>query len=85
MNSNLMFLLSSVILGAVGQVLLKMGVNHLGRINLNWPALIPTIFDIFTNIWIITGICCFVSSMILWIKVISGMELSKAYPSVSIS
>ena len=34
---------------------------------------------------IITGILFFVSSMILWIKVISTMELSKAYPSVSLS
>lgn len=85
MSSNLLFLLSSVVLGAVGQVLLKVGVNRLGQIDLHWTALIHTIFSIFTNLYVITGIFCFVTSMILWIKVLSDMELSKAYPSVSIS
>ncbi|MEN6351462.1 MAG: EamA family transporter [Syntrophomonas sp.] len=85
MNSNLVVLFSSVLLGAFGQVLLKMGVNRLGQVDLSWPVLIHTIFNIFTNLWIVTGIFCFVTSMVLWIKVISNMELSKAYPSVSLS
>lgn len=85
MNNNLMVLFSSIILGALGQVLLKLGVNRIGQIDLSWPSLLHTLLNIFTNLWVITGIFCFVSSMILWIKVISNMELSKAYPSVSLS
>lgn len=85
MNGNLIFLVLSIVLGACGQVLLKLGVNHLGPINLSWPDLLNTALDIFTNWWIIFGIICFVSSMFLWIKVISEMELSRAYPSVSVS
>ncbi len=85
MNSNLLYLFVSIVLGASGQVLLKFAVNRMGQINLAWPQTLNTIIHIFTNPWIITGILCFVSSMILWIKVISSMELSKAYPSVSLS
>jgi len=85
MRMELIFLGSSILMGACGQVLLKCGVNRLGQINLNWPEILNTIFRIFSNIWILTGILFFVSSMILWIKVISTMDLSKAYPSVSLS
>jgi len=85
MNGNLVVLFLSIALGACGQVSLKMGVNRLGQIDLAWPQLINTMLEIFTNSWIIFGIICFVSSMVLWIKVISGMELSRAYPIVSVS
>lgn len=81
----MLFLFSSIFLGAFGQILLKLGVNRIGQINLNRNELLVTVFHIFTNPWIITGILFFVSSMILWIKVISTMELSRAYPSVSLS
>lgn len=85
MNSNLIYLFTSIGLGAAGQILLKLAVNRLGEINLGWPHTINTIIHIFTNLWIIGGILCFVSSMLLWIKVISDMELSRAYPTVSLS
>lgn len=85
MNSNLLFLFASIVLGASGQILLKFAVNRMDQINLAWPNTINTIIHIFTNPWIMTGILCFVSSMVLWIKVISSMELSKAYPSISLS
>jgi len=85
MRMELAFLFSSILMGACGQILLKCGVNRLGQIDLSRTEIINTIFHIFTNIWIVTGILFFVSSMILWIKVISTMELSKAYPTVSLS
>lgn len=85
MRADLIILFSSILLGALGQVLLKCGVNRIENINLGWPEIYQTLITIFTNVWIVSGIICFVSSMILWIKVLSNMELSKAYPSVSLS
>jgi len=85
MSANYIYLFASIFLGACGQVLLKYGVNQLGRISLAHSELFRTLFGIFTNLWIDTGIVFFVTSMVLWIKVISTMELSKAYPSVSLS
>lgn len=85
MKSNLIFLLSSILLGACGQVMLKLGVNRLANISLAYPEIFQTITSIFTNVYVVSGILCFVSSMILWIKVLANMELSKAYPSVSLS
>lgn len=85
MNGNLIFLLASITLGASGQILLKSAVNRMGQIDLTWPNTFNTILHIFSNPWTISGIFCFVASMVLWVKVISGMELSKAYPSLSLS
>lgn len=85
MGSKFILLLISVLLGACGQLLLKFSVTNMGGINLGWKSLIPDLWTIFSNGWIILGVCCFTSSMVLWLKVISNMELSKAYPSVSLS
>ncbi|MBC7076228.1 MAG: transporter [Syntrophomonadaceae bacterium] len=85
MKAQLLWLFSSIFLGAGGQILLKYGVNQMGEIDLSRTGIIFTISNIFTNLFVISGICFFVASMILWIKVISTMELSRAYPSVSLS
>lgn len=85
MKAQLLWLFSSIFLGAGGQILLKYGVNQMGEIDLSRTGIIFTILNIFTNLFVISGICFFVASMILWIKVISTMELSRAYPSVSLS
>jgi len=75
----------SIFIGACGQVMLKLGVNQLGQVNLNRAEIFHTIISIFTNMWVACGTVFFVSSMILWIKAISNMELSKAYPTASLS
>jgi len=85
LKAQLLWLFSSIFLGAGGQILLKYGVNQMGEIDLSRTGIIFTILNIFTNLFVISGICFFVASMILWIKVISTMELSRAYPSVSLS
>ena len=85
MRADYIWLFMSIFLGACGQVMLKLGVNQLGQINLNRAEIFHTIISIFTNIWVVCGTVFFVTSMILWIKAISNMELSKAYPSVSLS
>ena len=85
LGSRFIILFVSILLGACGQLLLKFGVNNMGGVNLAWKNLIPALWGILSNGWIILGIMCFASSMVLWLKVISNMELSRAYPSVSLS
>lgn len=80
-----LFLLGSIFFGASGQLILKYATASLKPINLELTALPHTILKIFTNGWVIAGLLCFAVSMIIWIKVISTMELSRAYPSVSLS
>lgn len=80
MNNNLSFLFLAIVLGACGQVLLKYAVrSSLGEINLHWLALPATLLKVVSNIWVFLSILLFVSSMLLWIKAIYQLDLSKAY------
>lgn len=85
MRADVWFLISSIILSALGQILLKCGVDRISNIDLRANKLFQTLFTAFTDSWILLGLACFMLSMVLWLKVIATSELSKAYPSVSLS
>lgn len=73
--------LISILLGSIAQYLLKTGMNEITQNN---NPVIRTIQESCTNIAVISGICCYALSMIFWLFVLSQMELSKAYPLVSL-
>jgi multidrug transporter EmrE-like cation transporter len=78
---NLVFALVSIVMGAAGQILLKVGTNHIGAFDMNLAGLLA----VFKSGYIWTGLILFASSFLLWIKVLSVNELSYVYPMVSIS
>lgn len=71
--------LISVALGSIGQLILKIGSAEVRTGGGIWATVLTLI-----NLKIITAICCFVISMFLWIFVLRKMELSLAYPMVSL-
>lgn len=71
--------LISIALGSIGQLILKIGSREVGTGVGVWSAVLSLI-----NLKIITAISCFVISMFLWIFVLKKMELSLAYPMVSL-
>lgn len=75
----LLGLLLSVALGALAQVLLKLGVAQGG-----YTLSLPYILGILTRPQILFGISCFVVSFFLWLRVLAVYELSYAYPLVSL-
>jgi len=72
-----------VSIGVIGQMLLKQGVSSLGKLSISLDALWPLFCKIFTNIWILSGLFLYALSAFLWIIVLSRMELSVAYPLLS--
>lgn len=80
--SNYIYLFISVCLGAMAQVALKKGVQTVGRMSITTFA--PNIERIFFSPYIISGILLYGSSLIVWLIVLSRMELSRAYPFVSL-
>ena len=78
---NMILILTSIIMGAVGQILLKVGANKLGSINTSIGGLL----SIFRNSYILIGLVLFGTSFLLWVKVLTKNELSYVYPMVSIS
>ncbi|OGR24342.1 MAG: hypothetical protein A2277_02095 [Desulfobacterales bacterium RIFOXYA12_FULL_46_15] len=80
--SHYYYLLISVLLGAAAQVALKKGVQTIGQMSI--ATFIPNIERIFFCPYIIGGILLYGSSLIVWLIVLSRMELSRAYPFVSL-
>ena len=71
--------LTSIMLGSVGQFILKLGAGEVRTGNGIWTLILS-----FINIKMIMAIICFVVSMILWVFVLRKLELSIAYPMVSL-
>jgi multidrug transporter EmrE-like cation transporter len=69
----------SILIGAAGQLMLKYAASDL-RIG---GGILQTMISL-VNMKMILAILCFVSSMLLWIFVLRKMELSVAYPMVSL-
>lgn len=71
--------LVSIILGAAGQFCLKVGVTahkSLGDAASAWELL--------TDVWFLSGLTVYGLSLLTWLYVLSRLELSRAYPMVSI-
>jgi multidrug transporter EmrE-like cation transporter len=77
----LYLILLSVLLGAAGQVLVKFGAVNL---NFNNENFFNIFLSILTNIPVMSGIIVYGISFLIWIKVLSKVELSYAYPMVSL-
>ncbi len=75
--------LVSVVIGAVGQFLLKLAARSLGSLALFGPDPLSTAVRLITNPYLLLGLVCFGSSMLLWVKVLTTAQLSTAYPLVS--
>lgn len=70
-----------ILLGVVGQVLLKRGINEVAVSHPPIPALIVLSLR---NPPVIAGFLLYGISAILWIIVLSRVDLSVAYPSISV-
>ncbi len=80
--SSYVYLFASVLMGALAQVSLKKGIHALGQISLT--TVLPNMVNIVLSPYIMGGIFLYGSSLIIWLIVLSRMELSRAYPFVSL-
>ncbi len=78
-------ILISVFLAVVGQLLLKTGMLRVGKFSLQVSGLVHQYIRILLNPFIIVGLFSFLVSMLVWLYVLSRMELSFAYPFVALN
>lgn len=80
-------LLVGVVFSVTGELLLKHGVNTVGRTLELWPFehLLSTLVSVFTNIFVLAGFAFVFAASIFWLSVLSRIELSLAYPMLSVS
>jgi multidrug transporter EmrE-like cation transporter len=76
---------ASVSLSAVAQILLKLGMTSAAvQSALSSAPPLSTWLTIASNWHVLSGLMCYGASVLMWLKVLSKIELSLAYPLVSI-
>lgn len=83
--SPVLLILSSVALGVVGQVSLKAGVSRIGPLALGRQSLHVLVWRLCGQPRILLGLSVYGVSTLFWLAVLSQVQLSYAYPFLSLS
>jgi multidrug transporter EmrE-like cation transporter len=75
---------TGVFLNAVAQLLLKAGTNAVGQFHFSAENIIPVGWQLATQPAIIGGMVCYAVSLVVWIMALSRVEVSIAYPMLSV-
>lgn len=78
-------ILFTVVTNAAAQIMLKRGMMSLGALNLAENGLFGTVFSILFQPFVFLGLSTFVISMASHLVVLSRVELSFAYPFLSLA
>lgn len=78
------FILGGVLLNACAQLLLKAGVNAVGTITLDRGTLFDTGVRVLTQWPVLAGLTLYVVSVGVWIVGLSRVDVSVAYPMLSL-
>lgn len=76
--------LTGVLLNAAAQLLLKAGTRDVGQFDFSLANVVPIGWKLATNLPVIGGLSCYAVSVVVWILALSRVEVSVAYPMLSI-
>jgi len=86
MEIYLILLLIAISFSVVGELMLKTGVNQIGKeMSLHPSAIIGELVAVFSHPIIIGGFALIFGGSIFWLAVLSRVDLSLAYPMLSLS
>ncbi len=77
-------ILLGVLLNAAAQLFLKEGMRRIGHFDFVWSNLVPIALQVAGNVFILGGLLCYVISVVVWLLVLSRVEVSYAYPLLSV-
>jgi len=76
--------LAGVLLNAAAQLLLKAGTNRIGAFSFALENVVPIGATIASSPHVLAGLSCYVVSVVVWILALSRVQVSIAYPMLSI-
>ena len=76
--------MTGVLLNAAAQLLLKAGTNAVGQFEFTATNAVPVGLRLALEPHIVGGIACYVVSVAVWIMALSRVEVSIAYPMLSV-
>ena len=77
-------LVIAILLSTTGELLLKRGISMVGVLHLTPAEFFPLLIKAFTNIYVLAGFALIFGGSIFWLAVLSRVELSWAYPMLSL-
>jgi multidrug transporter EmrE-like cation transporter len=77
-------IMTGVLLNALAQLLLKAGTNAVGQFEFSAQNIVPIGLKLAFEPHIAGGVACYVVSVVVWILGLSRVEVSIAYPMLSI-
>jgi multidrug transporter EmrE-like cation transporter len=81
---SLFCILTGVALNAGAQLLLKAGVNAVGHFEFTRANIVPIGWKLATQLPIVGGLACYVISVGVWVVGLSRVDVSIAYPMLSL-
>ena len=84
--TNLALVLLSVFLSTSAQLILKLGANKIGHLESEATKGLSLIsyLPIYLNLYVVLGLAIYVISAATWIFVLTKVEISTAYPMISL-
>ncbi|OUM01553.1 SMR family transporter [Variovorax sp. JS1663] len=76
-------ILAGVLLNSAAQLMLKAGAQALGTVAFNGASLFAAGWSAATQPWILVGLCCYFVSAGLWILALTRVDVTVAYPMLS--
>ncbi len=84
MNRYIPLILFGVFLNAAAQIVLKKGMMNIGQFKFSLSNLLPIGIKVISSPFIIVGLTFYVISVVVWLMVLSRVDVSYAYPMLSI-
>src|SRR5262245_55528288 len=82
--STVLLITGGVLLNALAQLLLKIGVTPLGPLSVAVDDALPTTLRVLSQWPVLGGLACYVVSVGVWIVALSRVGVSVAYPMLSL-
>jgi multidrug transporter EmrE-like cation transporter len=82
--STFLLILTGVLLNAVAQLALKASVTDMGPISITMDTALPVLSRLAVEPWLWLGFFCYGLSIVVWILALSRIDVSIAYPMLSI-
>ncbi len=84
MNRYIPLILTGVLLNAAAQLALKKGMSSIGHFQFSVENIVPIALRVAVSPFVMAGLVCYVVSVVVWLLVLSRVEVSYAYPLLSV-
>ena len=80
--NNILMILGSVLLNALAQLLIRKGMLQIGSVGVG--NIVENIIPMISNLWLWGAMLSYAVSILMWMSVLSKVEVSYAYPFLSV-